>query len=302
MIGVVGLEHHPPGALRPPGAPGHLDDELGHALGGAEVGAIEAIVGIQDADQGDAGEVMALGQHLGAHQQRVFPRPGRRQQPVQFPLAAGAVPVHPGDADVGEQGLEFPLQALRPLPQGADIQPPALGAGRGQGLDQAAVMAPEAMVRQVQGEAGVTVGTAAHPAAVVAGQDRGEATAVEEEQHLIAGGELLAHQPDQDLGQAPAQRLAADVEQADGGMGGAAGPLRELQATIAAQGHVAQALQGGRRRTQYQGATGLLGAAHRQIPSGVAKAVLLLEGEVMLLVHQDESQARQGGEDRGAGP
>ena len=100
-------------------------------------------------------------------------------------------------------------------------------------------MAPEAVIRQVQGEAGVTVGTATHPAAVVAGEDRGEAAAIEEEQDLVAGGELLAHQPDQNLGQTAAQGLTADVEQADGGVGGAASPLRQFQARVATQGNVA---------------------------------------------------------------
>ena len=77
VIGMVSLKHHPPRALRPPGATSHLDNELGHALGGAEIGAIEAVIGIQDTDQGYTGKVVALGQHLGADQQRVLPGAGR---------------------------------------------------------------------------------------------------------------------------------------------------------------------------------------------------------------------------------
>jgi hypothetical protein len=131
VIRMMGLEHHPPGPLRPAGAAGDLDHQLGHALRGPEVGAIEAVVRIQDADQGDAGKVVTLGQHLGAHQEGIVPGEGRRQQPVQLALATGAVAIHPGDANVREQGLQLPRETLGTLAQGPDIEPPALGAGGG---------------------------------------------------------------------------------------------------------------------------------------------------------------------------
>ena len=44
VIRVPGLEHHPPRALGPTGAPGDLDDELGHALRGPVVGPEEPLV------------------------------------------------------------------------------------------------------------------------------------------------------------------------------------------------------------------------------------------------------------------
>jgi hypothetical protein len=208
---------------------------------------------------------------------------------------------HPGDANVREQGLQLPRETLGTLAQGPDIEPPALRTGGGDGPGQAAVVAPEPVIRQVEGQPGVAVGAVAHPATGVAGQHRRETAPVEEEEHLITGIELLAHQPDQHRREATAQGLSTDVQEANGRRRGGAGPFGQLQALIATDRSIAQALQGGRRRAQHQGTAGALGAPHRQVPGRVAETVLLLEGEVVFLVHQDESQARQGHEDRRAG-
>ena len=51
------------------GAAGHLMQELIGALGRAQVAAVEAEIGIDHADQGQHGEMMALGDHLGADQE-----------------------------------------------------------------------------------------------------------------------------------------------------------------------------------------------------------------------------------------
>ena len=61
-----GLHHHFTLEIPPPRPSGHLGDELEGALAGAEVGGVQANVRVENADQGDIGEMQTLGDHLGA--------------------------------------------------------------------------------------------------------------------------------------------------------------------------------------------------------------------------------------------
>ena len=63
---VVGLDQHAPGLVAAPGASGDLLDLLEAALGGAQVTALQGQVGIDHPDQGQIGEVVALGDQLRA--------------------------------------------------------------------------------------------------------------------------------------------------------------------------------------------------------------------------------------------
>ena len=60
VIGQVGLDQYPPGLLGASCAAGDLDDLLGHAFAGAEVGGKQAAIGIEDRHQGDPWEVVPL--------------------------------------------------------------------------------------------------------------------------------------------------------------------------------------------------------------------------------------------------
>ena len=62
----MGLDEDVAGLLAAPGAARDLADLLEAPLGGAQVAAREAEVGIDHADQGELGEVIALGDELGA--------------------------------------------------------------------------------------------------------------------------------------------------------------------------------------------------------------------------------------------
>ena len=75
------------------GAPGHLDDQLRHALAGPEIGAEQSLIGVEYADQGDVWKVMALGEHLGAEQQPAVAGACTLQQGIEFTLAARGVPI-----------------------------------------------------------------------------------------------------------------------------------------------------------------------------------------------------------------
>ena len=62
----MGLDQHPARLVAAPGAAGDLLDLLEAALGGAQIAAVEPEVGIDHADQGQVGEMIALGDQLGA--------------------------------------------------------------------------------------------------------------------------------------------------------------------------------------------------------------------------------------------
>jgi hypothetical protein len=66
MLGAEGLQQHPAGGFGAAGTAGNLVEELDGALGGAEVSAGEAEVGIDDADQRQMRKMPALGDDLRA--------------------------------------------------------------------------------------------------------------------------------------------------------------------------------------------------------------------------------------------
>ena len=65
-VGLVGLDQDAARLVAAAGAAGDLRDLLEAALGGAQVAAGKAEVGIDHADQGEVGEMIALGDELGA--------------------------------------------------------------------------------------------------------------------------------------------------------------------------------------------------------------------------------------------
>ena len=74
---------HAPRALAAAGAARHLLEQLEGPLGGAEVGQVQRLIGLQHADQRHAREVVALGHHLRPDQDvdlaRVHARAGSRR-------------------------------------------------------------------------------------------------------------------------------------------------------------------------------------------------------------------------------
>ena len=68
MLRHVGLEQRPARPLGAAGAAGDLMEQLEGPLGGAQIAAVQAEIGIDHADQGQVGKVMALGDDLGADQ------------------------------------------------------------------------------------------------------------------------------------------------------------------------------------------------------------------------------------------
>ena len=94
---------------------GDLGQQLEGALTGAEIGNMQAEVGIQYADQSDVGEMQALGNHLGANDDIDLALAELSQGVAQGVLAAHGVRIDAGDACLRENFFDHtsPLAPCR---------------------------------------------------------------------------------------------------------------------------------------------------------------------------------------------
>ena len=98
----------------PSGSTRHLRQKLKDALAGSEIGEVEADVGVDGSDQRDIREIEALGDHLCAQKDVDLSTFDPSQDVVMGPFGARGVNVHAGDAGVGENFGEHPLDLLGP--------------------------------------------------------------------------------------------------------------------------------------------------------------------------------------------
>ena len=204
----MGLDEHAARLVAAPGAAGDLLDLLEAALGRAQVAAGEAEVGIDHADQGQVGEVIALGDQLGADDdvdRAGFHRADELGRAQRRPDGVG------GDdrgARIGEQLGDLVGDALDAGAAGDQaVLLAALGAGLGRRHHMAAMVAGEAVHQPVLDHPGGAVGALEAVAAVAAQGQRREAAAVEEQQRLLAALEIGLELRDQRA--APASGRAA---------------------------------------------------------------------------------------------
>ncbi len=94
MVGQMSLDDHLARLLGTPRTPGHLHNQLRHALAGAEVTGKQPAVGIQNRHQRHTGKVMPFGEHLRADQNAWLTALDGREQLVHGVLARGAVTIH----------------------------------------------------------------------------------------------------------------------------------------------------------------------------------------------------------------
>ncbi len=223
VIGKMGLDQYLPGLLGAARTSGHLDDLLRHALTGAEVGGKQPAVGIEHGHQGHLGEVVALGEHLGADQDAGHPAMNGAQELAQGVLARGGVAVDAQHRDVRKQQLQAFLGALGAGPHRTQVE---LAAGRAMTRRRLAVitvMAAQLTGAAVVGHARIAARALGQPTAVVAEQGRGETTPIEEHQHLLPALQGRAHGLEQWLGQTAVQRATAHVKALEAWRLGAAG-------------------------------------------------------------------------------
>jgi len=141
-----GLHQDLPGGLTPACPAGHLGEELEGALSGVILGEKEAQIRGHHPHQADPGEMVALGDHLGAHQE-VQVSGGKALQHGEGPAAVGGgVPVQAGHPCPGQQAPQFALHLLGAHPVLLDGGGLALGAALRHLLAEAAVVADEAVL------------------------------------------------------------------------------------------------------------------------------------------------------------
>ncbi len=101
MEGGEGLDEDFAFDIAAAGAASDLGEELKGAFAGAEVGEVQAEVGMDDADEGDVGEVEAFGDHLGADEDVDAAEAEVGEDTAEVVLALEGIGVHAGDAGIG---------------------------------------------------------------------------------------------------------------------------------------------------------------------------------------------------------
>ncbi len=105
-VGSGGLNDDFASQVATTGSTGDLGEELEGPFAGAEVGGVEGEVGIEDADEGDVGEVESLGDHLGAEEDVDLLGTEIAEGVAEGVFSAGGVGVESGDLGSGEDFTE----------------------------------------------------------------------------------------------------------------------------------------------------------------------------------------------------
>ena len=191
-----------------PGASCSLHQQGKQALGGTEVAGEQGAVRVDGRHQGDAAKVMALGDHLRAHQHIHLARMHGRQLGFQRTLQPGAVGVDAGyaqrlavrlriadsagSAHIGQQLAQLFFQLLGAATHGFNVDVAAGGAGAWHALGKAAMVAAQGAVYLVKHAEGRAMRALTFPAAVGAMQHGGIAAPVQKHHALFAVCDALA--------------------------------------------------------------------------------------------------------------
>ena len=186
VLGVMGLQQHLASAVGAPGPAGHLDQQLGKLFRCPEVGAEQPFVNPDHCHQDQIGQIMTLGQHLGADQDAAGIAE-LREMGLQRVASAGGAAVDPQHRHVRKALRQQLLDPLRSRPLGLQRQPPAVGTGIGRRPPCAAVVALQSAATGMHGHGGIALTTLCAPAAVVAQQHRRITATVLEHQDLALG-------------------------------------------------------------------------------------------------------------------
>ena len=173
------------------GATGDLGDELEGALAGAEVGDVEAEVGVEDSHEGDVGEMQAFGDHLGADEDIDFLGFEFPKDVFECVFAAHGIGIDAGEASFWEDFLQDFLDLLGAVSLKGDTRIFTLRAFLWDDGLVTADVADESLIGAVVGEGDGAVRALAGVAAGVALEGAGEAAAVEEKDGLLAFFEAL---------------------------------------------------------------------------------------------------------------
>ena len=299
----MGLDEHAAGLVAATGAAGDLRDLLEAALGGAQVAALKAEIGVDHPDQGEVGEVIALGHQLRADDDVDLVRVHCADKLGGLGRGPDGIAGDDRGARVGEQRGDLVGDALDPGAAGDEaVLLAAFGAGARRRFDVTAMVAGEAVHQPMLDHPRGAVGAHEAVAAMAAKRQRGEAATVEEEQGLLARREVGFELGDEGWGEpSPAhRRVLGQVDRGNAGQGRAGETRRELDLAIATDlDHVAGLDRGGGGGKD-DGDVLILRAHHGDVAGVVLDAFLLLEARFMRLVDDNQPEVAVGQEQRRA--
>ena len=219
---------------------------------------------------------------------------------------ANGIAIEAGETGFGEDFAEDFFYFFGAVALEADGGVLALGADAGDDGLVAAEVADEAFFGAVIGDGDGAVGALAGVAAGGAGEGAREAAAVEEEDDLVSGGELLVHGVTEALGEDGGTAFfgfVAHVDDANEGKGLAVGALGEGDELVFVFGAgVEVAFDGGSGRAEDDGGSFDVSAHHGEVAAVIFGWVLLFVSGLVFFVDEDEAEVGEGGEDGGAGP
>ena len=184
--GTSGLEEHLSSPTLTACPACHLSHHGEGVLIGTEVGLVEHGVGREDAHDGDTSEVETFGDHLGADEEVGLATGELGDDAFVGVTGAGGVEVHTGDACLGEGGRDDVLYFLCACPTVVEVDVATLRTGGGHTHGVATIVATEGVGGFMVSERNVAMGATGTPATLVALDDGGEASTVEEEDGLLA--------------------------------------------------------------------------------------------------------------------
>ena len=223
--GAVGLDDGAACAADAAGAAGHLRQELEGPLGGAEVAMGEAEIGVDDADQGELREIVALGDELRADDDVGFARGDRGELAPEALHAAEHVAGKDRHPRVREALGDLLGEALDARPAGNEaVLVAAARAGRRPRFGIAAMMADELAAKAVLDQPGGAVRALEAVAAGAAEGERCVAAPVEEEERLLLRREGFGDRRDQRRRRASARAPAVRSRRSTAVISGSVAP------------------------------------------------------------------------------
>ena len=306
VLGLDGLHQDDARDVAASRAPGHLRQQLEGALGRPEVRHAQSDVGVHYAHQRDVRDVVALGDHLRAHQNVITAFAESVQDGLVGALPGHGVAVHARDARLGKLPVQLFFHPLATDAQKVDVLALALGAELGDRLGVIAVVAQHAAVAPVERKRHRTVNALQPLAASPAGEEAGEATPVQQQHGLLAVGEPFADGADELPGEsgllARLEEFGPHVDERHLGQGTLFDALGEFEQRVLAPIGVVAALHAGRGRAQNDAGPRGLCPHNRHVAAVVAGGLVLLVALVVLLVDDDEAEVAHGSENTRACP
>src|SRR6185437_6247197 len=192
MLRLPGLQQSASRLRGAPGPPRRLAQQSECPLGRARIGVGEADVSVDDADKGEKGKVMPLGDQLGADDEVVGAFRRRIELTAQSLDPAWRIGRQHEGADVGKEGLRLFRQTLDARPAGCErIGLMTLRAKFRPPLDMAAMMTNEEAAETVLDQPRRAIGAFEAMAAVPAQGERRIAATVQEQHRLLAPAPCL---------------------------------------------------------------------------------------------------------------